>query len=501
MPENRFVRSLALAAAAAPIALLGRTASADRVDTFVALGKTATATVTASGDVATVGFVVPDGAGRKLSVLVKPAKKSPLALDVRLVGPDGAVVDPTAAGGRVKATTKLVSILLPDVPAGKSGLWRVEVRGADGTAGACTVTVKGKDGAAKTGGEVVPAGGTISVPLAVGSNQALTLSVRRGKGAALTPRVRILDPYGNPLGDADFLAVGNPKTGTLALKAYRLPVFGTYTLSISGLNNTGGAVTYAAKTAPAKAPKNGPVAAPGLPSDSEPTLRKTLDGTGSRPAGGGQLEFLWSQVAGPPVALTGADTATPSFTSPATGAALAFELAVAEGGVWSPPAAVSVEVGRRPLADAGRSFAVATGAAVTLDGTGSRDRRGSGLTYTWEQHPDDAVQVTLTGADTATPGFTAPNAPTVLRFGLVVDDGSLRSFEDLVTVRVGDAGQPVPDAGRGQVVARMATVHLSALATRTPTGARSSGCSAGRATCTTISTWDRRATSSGAASW
>ncbi|MBI3721583.1 MAG: hypothetical protein HY248_03440, partial [Fimbriimonas ginsengisoli] len=51
--------------------------------------------------------------------------------------------------------------------------------------------------------------------------------------------------------------------------------------------------------------------------------------------------------------------------------------------VPSKPATVGVEVASRPVADAGRSQSVASSAAVTLDGSQSKDRRGTGLAYSW----------------------------------------------------------------------------------------------------------------------
>ncbi len=75
-----------------------------------------------------------------------------------------------------------------------------------------------------------------------------------------------------------------------------------------------------------------------------------------------------------------------------------------------------------PNAVAGPSISVAPGATVTLDGAASNDPDGDSLTYAWQQSlgPD----VTLTGADTVAPGFTAPavNSDTLLSFELTVTD-------------------------------------------------------------------------------
>lgn len=476
-PSRRAAGVSALAAAAL-LAAAAATTLGERLDTTIALGKTATLTVTAPGDVASAGFLVHAGTGRKLQCIVRPAKKSKLTFgEVRLVGPDGTSYDAAGIagiGGKVKATSKLVTITLTNFPAGQTGLWKVQVRGAAGASGQCTLQVKGTDvstlTASSSAGDPIPANGVLTKTLDVGSNQAITVTLTKAvKTSALVPRLKIVDPSGTELGGGQFLGVRNTKKGTLTLKSFRLPVFGQYRLLISGENGAGGNVKIVAKTAVAKAAKGAPVALPAPGVDGEPSANVTLDGTGS--TGSGQLQFSWSQVSGDAVTLTGPATAAPTFRAPADAGTLAFELAVAVNGVWSAPAVLPVEIGGRPLADAGRSQAVQTGAAVTLDGSGSLDRRGSGITHQWRQDPNDATQVTLSGAATAAPTFTAPSSPALLHFGLVVDDGTLRSFEDWVTVRAGDTSQPTPDAGRAQIVPRMATVHLSGLATLTASGA------------------------------
>ena len=57
----------------------------------------------------------------------------------------------------------------------------------------------------------------------------------------------------------------------------------------------------------------------------------TLDGTGSSDADGTIVSYAWKQTAGTPVNLTGAGTATPTFTTPDVGPAgeiLIFQLTV-----------------------------------------------------------------------------------------------------------------------------------------------------------------------------
>ena len=103
-----------------------------------------------------------------------------------------------------------------------------------------------------------------------------------------------------------------------------------------------------------------------------------------------------------------------------------------------------------PTADAGPDRTVGSGAAVTLDGSGSdANDAGQSLGYAWSQSSGPAV--TLSGAATATPGFTAPvlvagAADAVLVFSLVVNDGSDPSPADTVAITVtapGDSVAPV----------------------------------------------------------
>jgi hypothetical protein len=76
-----------------------------------------------------------------------------------------------------------------------------------------------------------------------------------------------------------------------------------------------------------------------------------------------------------------------------------------------------------PVADAGPDQTASPGMVVPLDGTASFDPDGDPLTYSWTQTAGPSV--TLTGANTPTPSFTAPaiTAQTTLTFELTVNDG------------------------------------------------------------------------------
>jgi hypothetical protein len=168
----------------------------------------------------------------------------------------------------------------------------------------------------------------------------------------------------------------------------------------------------------------------------------TLQGSGSQ-AQGRSLNYQWTQTAGPAVVLSGANTATPSFTAPATPGVLTFSLVTIDplnpitsgsNQNTSLPSTVNVTVHNAPVADAGPDQLVASGSLVTLDGSGSTDADGDPLTYSWVQTSGPAV--TLNGAATATPTFTAPVGPATLVFTLTVDDGRTGVSTDEVVVEV-----------------------------------------------------------------
>jgi hypothetical protein len=93
-----------------------------------------------------------------------------------------------------------------------------------------------------------------------------------------------------------------------------------------------------------------------------------------------------------------------------------------------------VNTNSRPVADAGPDQAVLTGDTVTLDGTGSTDKDGNQLTYSWSisQKPAGSAAV-LSGSSSATPSFVADMDGEYL-IELVVSDGKISSAADTVTV-------------------------------------------------------------------
>ncbi len=94
-----------------------------------------------------------------------------------------------------------------------------------------------------------------------------------------------------------------------------------------------------------------------------------------------------------------------------------------------------------PIANAGSDQTVVVGSIVTLDGSASTDPDGHlPLTYGWQQ--TGGTSVVLSSATISQPTFTAPSAPTVLTFSLVVTDarGLPSAAPDTVVITVTSAG-------------------------------------------------------------
>ena len=182
------------------------------------------------------------------------------------------------------------------------------------------------------------------------------------------------------------------------------------------------------------------------------------------------LTYAWTQTSGPSVTLSGANTATPSFTAPPkTGSVqvLGFELVASDGIATSAPSQVSVSVAANvgPSVSAGTNLQVLGGSAVMLDASGSTDGDGDALAYTWTQL--SGPPVTLANVNSARPTFTAPTRASldqVMVFEVTVNDG-IASGTATVAITVPANGVPVANAGSAQTVAGGASVSLNGSAT------------------------------------
>ncbi len=200
-----------------------------------------------------------------------------------------------------------------------------------------------------------------------------------------------------------------------------------------------------------------PSAAAGVNQSVDELSTVTLDASASSDADGDGLTFAWSQTAGTAVVLSSTNGAQPTFDAPDVTAlntpdTLTFRLSVSDGSL-SASATVDIAVNdigagvnSPPTAEAGPGQTVAELTAVNLDGSGSQDPDGDGLTFAWSQTAGPAVVLSDTAV--ADPSFQSPDvaAPTVLTFQLSVDDGSSNAV-DTVDITVQETLAQVTIAG------------------------------------------------------
>src|SRR5919199_382279 len=195
-----------------------------------------------------------------------------------------------------------------------------------------------------------------------------------------------------------------------------------------------------------------------------------LDGSQSYdPDGGTITSYKWSQVSGPTVALSGADTMVARFTAPnlATDTELVFRLIVTDNN--NAPGSDEIHIlvrqnpaqtGSPPTAVVGPDQVVNESAIVTLDGSQSRDPDGDQLTYLWTQQ-NSGPQVTLSDPTKAITTFRAPSnldADATLFFQLKVTDkdGSDMAVQK-VTVKRSTTPGPGPGPGNGTTAEQIYT--------------------------------------------
>ena len=216
----------------------------------------------------------------------------------------------------------------------------------------------------------------------------------------------------------------------------------------------------------------------------------TLDGSRSS---GTIAEYQWSRESGTstrPDVFPGASgtltrevsRTTPTITFvadnvPANGTSVTHVFALRVFGasrISSPKDEVTVTVSpnRLPTANAGPDQSVAAGMKVDLDGSGSIDNDGTIASYNWTRTEGDAT-ATLTGANTATPSFTAEvldagAADATHTFTLTVTDNNGETDTDTVTITVkAPLAALVAEAGDPQTVDSGATVTLEGTGTAT----------------------------------
>ena len=225
-----------------------------------------------------------------------------------------------------------------------------------------------------------------------------------------------------------------------------------------------------------------PVANAGTPQTVASGAAVTLNGSGSSDTTG-EFSYAWTRSPAPDrgnagnVTLVDANTAMPTFDAVALDpgapdAIYGFTLTVTDRDGATAVSMVKITVTSGLIAHAGNPRTVNSGAPVTLDGSGSTDIGTSGskiVSYAWTRTGGTGSAVVLTGANTATPSFTAetlaPGATAVTYiFTLTVTDNQ-DSTEATATVTITVTAPPfaalVAQAGPDQDnVASGATVTL-----------------------------------------
>jgi hypothetical protein len=201
----------------------------------------------------------------------------------------------------------------------------------------------------------------------------------------------------------------------------------------------------------------------------------TLDGSGSSdPDLNYPLSYAWiltQAPAGSTAALTGADTASPSFTADVMGDYL-VELVVTDAAGWSSlPDTVNISTSNTaPLADAGPDQSVILiGSTVQLDGSTSYDPDGDAIAFLWSftSRPGGSAAVVSDPA-VATPTFVA-DVNGRYDLSLTVTDLFGANTADAVTVSFNNV-RPVANAGFNQTVVAPSTVSLDGTASSDANG-------------------------------
>jgi hypothetical protein len=200
-----------------------------------------------------------------------------------------------------------------------------------------------------------------------------------------------------------------------------------------------------------------PVANPGPDRATPPGVAITLNGSGSFDADGDALTYAWSLLSSPPgspAVLSNPTSVQPTFVSPIPGPYL-VQLIVNDGQLASTPATTVIIVGtggptlnQPPVANAGPDRSARLGQILQLDGSASFDPEGDPVTYRWvlTSAPSGSVVSLLpTGANLT---FQAQSPGTYI-LQLIVNDGTVDSVPDSVTITVSTTANAVPVANAG----------------------------------------------------
>ena len=248
-------------------------------------------------------------------------------------------------------------------------------------------------------------------------------------------------------------------------------VAGSYTLQLV-VND--GAMNSAPDTVNINTLNSAPVSKAG--SDQSTLVNDTvqLDGSNSSDVDGDSLTFRWSIVsrpAGSSAMLSNATVVKPTFVVDVAGSYM-VQLIVNDGTVNSAPDTVTISTeNSAPVSNAGADQTVLVNDSLQLDGSGSSDVDGDGLTFRWSFVSKPAgSNATLSGTTVVKPRFDVDVAG-IYTLQLIVNDGTVNSAPDTVTISTINSA-PVSDAGADQAVMVNDTVQLDGSASSDVDGDR-----------------------------
>ncbi len=251
---------------------------------------------------------------------------------------------------------------------------------------------------------------------------------------------------------------------TSAMPSFVVDVPGDYaiTLTVSnGAETDSATVTVSTKNTP-------PVADAGPNQTVAVGATVIHSGSGSSDVDGNALTYSWTLItkpSGSTAALSGANTVSPTFVVDKPGMYIA-QLVVNDGLADSIPSTVTITTQNTPpVAHAGRTQIVTTGALIQLNGAGSTDVDGNPLTYSWSLITLPAESKALLSNLTAVnPTFTA-DVPGTYVAQLIVNDGFVDSTPETVTIATNVVQAPTANAGPNQTVTHNSNVALNGTGT------------------------------------